>query len=55
MVSIMPGMDMAEPERTDTSSGLTAPPNCLPVCCSSQAMFSRTLPINPSGSRLLAM
>jgi hypothetical protein len=31
MVSIMPGMDRAEPERTDTSSGLSRPPKVLPV------------------------
>jgi hypothetical protein len=39
MVSIMPGMDMAEPERTDTSSGLSRPPKPLPVAFSTPASW----------------
>ena len=38
MVSIMPGMDMAEPERTETSSGFSAEPKPLPVFVSSSAI-----------------
>ncbi len=41
MVSIMPGIEAAAPERTETKSGLFLPPNCLPVVFSSLAMFSR--------------
>ena len=47
----MPGMDMAEPERTETSSGSSLPPNFLPVFCSSARMWARTSSIVPSGSR----
>ena len=32
----MPGIDSAEPERTDTSSGLSAAPNFLLVATSSR-------------------
>ncbi len=33
-VSIMPGIDMGAPERTDTSSGSSASPIFLPMRCS---------------------
>ena len=38
MVSIIPGMDIAEPERTETSSGFLALPKPLPVFFSSAVM-----------------
>ena len=50
MVSIMPGIDIAEPERTDTSSGFAAAPKPLPVFFSSSAMLARTSAIRPAGS-----
>ncbi len=34
----MPGMEAREPERTETSSGLSGSPNFLPVISSSLAM-----------------
>jgi hypothetical protein len=34
MVSIMPGMEARAPERTDSSSGSLALPNCLPISVS---------------------
>ena len=42
IVSIMPGIDTAAPERTDTSSGLSAPPNILPVAASSRCRAAST-------------
>src|SRR5690606_27544877 len=42
MVSIMPGIEMAAPERTDTSNGLAGSPNCLPVVSSSCLTFAET-------------
>ena len=49
MVSIMPGIDMGDPERTETSRGLVASPNFFPVRASSEAIASRTEPIRPVG------
>jgi len=42
MVSIIPGMDTAQAERTDTSSGRGPRPNVRPVCRSSQPIISMT-------------
>ena len=39
MVSIIPGIEIAAPERTDTSSGSAASPKRLPVLRSSDAML----------------
>jgi len=49
MVSIMPGMDMDEPERTETSSGLLSLPKPLPVFFSSAFMCVLMSSISPSG------
>ena len=58
-VSIIPGMETAPPERTETSSGLRAPPNCSPVAASRPAIpaakawcnaSSRTVPHQKVGS-----
>ena len=51
MVSIMPGIDIAEPERTDTSSGSAAAPKRLPVASSTRRSCACTSSIRPSGSR----
>ncbi len=52
-VSIMPGMENLEPERTDTSSGLFTSPNLkLPTSASSTFfMYSRISASRPSGTR----
>ena len=39
MVSIMPGIDCADPERTLTSSGSRTSPSFFPVSFSSRAIF----------------
>lgn len=52
MVSIIPGIDTAAPERTDRSRGEVLPPNCFPVASSVLLRFASTSEINPSG-RLL--
>jgi hypothetical protein len=52
-VSIMPGMEMAAPERTDTSSGSLASPSFLPISFSSLASFSSTWSHMPGGYLLL--
>ncbi len=47
MVSIMPGIEAREPERTDSSSGSAASPNRLPISPSTKAMpFRTSLSIN---------
>ena len=45
----MPGIDIAEPERTETSNGSSPPPKRLPVLRSSAAMCVLTASIAPSG------
>ena len=50
MVSIIPGMEMRAPDRTDTSSGLVVEPNWWPMAFSSSAIRSRMVPASPSGS-----
>ena len=49
MVSIIPGIDNAEPDLTETSSGLAAAPKVLPVVASKLAIASRIAAINPAG------
>ena len=49
IVSIMPGMDIAPPERTDTRSGAEGSPRRLPVARSTPASCSRTSSIRPAG------
>ena len=44
MVSIMPGMEARAPERTDSSSGSSALPNCLPISVSKNFTPSSTSP-----------
>ena len=36
MVSIIPGIETAAPERTETSSGFSPSPKCFPVAVSSR-------------------
>jgi hypothetical protein len=36
IVSIIPGIETAAPERTDTRSGFSPSPKCLPVAVSSR-------------------
>ncbi|MBV6474543.1 MAG: hypothetical protein MOGDAGHF_00003 [Rhodocyclaceae bacterium] len=54
MVSIMPGIDIAEPERTEMSRGLSALPKPLPVFFSSAFMCALMSSISPSGNRLFS-
>ena len=39
---MMPGMEMAEPERTDSSSGFSGDPKTIPVNCSMLVTAART-------------
>ena len=52
MVSIIPGIDIDEPERTETSSGFLALPKPLPVFFSSAAMWTLMSSIRPPGNWL---
>ena len=54
MVSIMPGMDMAEPERTEISRGFSPVPKVLPVFSSSACICVRTSSMTPAGSSFSA-
>ena len=36
--ALMPGMDIAAPERTETSRGRREPPKCIPVAASNPAI-----------------
>ena len=45
----MPGMETAAPERTETSSGLSAPPNWRPVAASSRWIDRSTCGRSPGG------
>ncbi len=49
MVSIMPGMETAAPERTDTRSGSLGSPSFLPAAFSSFFRFFSTSSLRPSG------
>ncbi len=53
-MSIIPGIEIAAPERTDTSSGSCASPKRLPVFSSSRASASEISSSSPSGSCLPA-
>ncbi len=46
----MPGIDSRAPLRTDTSSGSSSSPNCLPAVSSRRFMASATCSSSPSGS-----
>ena len=50
IVSIIPGIEIAAPERTETSSGLEGSPKPAPVACSSRPMCSSISSSRPSGS-----
>ena len=49
MVSIMPGMDLRAPERTETSNGWAESPKRLPVSFSMRAMLAATSSRRPLG------
>jgi len=49
MVSIMPGIETAAPERTETSSGFVAEPNWRPISCSSFATAASTSALSSAG------
>jgi hypothetical protein len=49
IVSIIPGIETAAPERTDTSSGFDASPKPFPVRSSSAAMCLSTSSSSPTG------
>ncbi len=50
IVSIIPGIEIAAPERTETSSGSLASPNRFPVCSSSRATLPRISSSRPLGN-----
>ncbi len=54
IVSIIPGIETGEPERTDTRRGLSRSPNFFPVSPSNRLIDLRTSSIKPSGKRLPA-
>jgi hypothetical protein len=49
IVSIMPGIERAAPERTETSKGLVGEPSDLPVAFSRRAMAVRIWRSRPAG------
>ena len=49
-MSIIPGIETAAPERTETRSGSVGSPKRLPVVSSSLATASATWPESPSGT-----
>ena len=49
MVSIIPGIDTAAPERTETSSGFCFAPNCRPISRSTFAIAASTSAFNSAG------
>ncbi len=53
MVSIMPGMENFAPERTLTSSGLSAPPSFCPCSCSRRRSASSIWRLTSSETALL--
>jgi len=53
MVSIMPGMEMAAPERTDTRRGRAGSPKRLFIARSTSPSARRTSSIKRSGKRLV--
>ena len=48
-MSIIPGIEIAAPERTETSSGLDGSPKLVPVACSSRLMCSVDLVLEAGG------
>ena len=54
-MSIIPGIETAAPDRTDTSSGSSLEPKRLPVASSSLRTCSSTSSASPSGSSRTAM
>jgi hypothetical protein len=50
IVSIIPGIEIAAPDRTETSSGSAVSPKRFPVVCSSRARCSATSSSSPAGS-----
>ena len=48
-MSIIPGIETAAPERTETSSGSSGSPKRLPALPSSEAMCSCDLVVEPLG------
>ena len=55
MVSIIPGIEIAAPERTETSSGSVASPKRLPVRSSSALTCASTSAARPAGSSFPTM
>ena len=53
-MSIIPGIENGAPERTDTSSGSTASPSCLPIFASSASRAAATSAMSPAGSCVAA-
>jgi hypothetical protein len=49
-VSIMPGMEMAAPERTDRSNGALASPSVRPMSCSTRCNLATAASHTPAGS-----
>ena len=47
-----PGIDSAAPERTDTRSGLSDPPNLRPIAFSSLCMYSLIAGLSGCGMRM---
>ena len=46
MVSIIPGMEKTEPERTETSNGFVGSPSFLPIFSSRRASASKVWTFN---------
>ncbi len=55
MLSIIPGIEIAAPERTETSSGFSVDPNVLPVFASSRCTAASSSSPSPSGKPPLSM
>ena len=53
-VSIIPGIENFAPDRTDTSSGSSAPPSTFPRSSSNAARCSATWSSRPSGTEPVA-
>ena len=51
-MSIIPGIDIAAPERTDTSNGFLGSPSFLPVDFSTRASACSTCSQSPGGNLL---
>src|SRR3954469_1839777 len=53
-VSIIPGIENAAPDRTDTSNGSVASPSCLPIFASRAESAAATSSMSPAGIALSA-